>query len=199
MHLYTLLVLSIWIVWGLSWLAAAGWSARTKRRESARRQSPYRVLNLAGFFCLFGDGYFVRTREGTVWHDLLPPMWELPTWAGYAMVALALAGLALGWSARLTLGRLWSAAVTRKEGHRIVDRGPYALVRHPIYTALLTGAVAVVAVKGTPISLAGLVLMATGYSLKARVEERFLAAELGAADYAAYRARVPMLIPFAPR
>lgn len=195
MHLPILLVMGIWILWGLSWLAASGWSARTSRRESARRQLPYRVLNLAGFLCLFGDGYFLKTREGVAWHYLLPPMWELPTWAGYAMVGLALAAMALAWSARLTLGRLWSAAVTRKEGHRIVDRGPYALVRHPIYTALLSGAVAAAAVKGTPIALTGLVLMTIGYTLKARLEERFLATELGQADYASSRAR-PMLVPF---
>lgn len=196
---YTLFVMGIWAIWGVGWLAAAAWSARIARRETARRQSLYRALNLAGFVCLFGDGLFRHMRVGTAWHYPLRPMWELPTWAGYAMVVVALAGFMLAWSARLTLGRLWSAAVTRREGHRIVDRGPYALVRHPIYTALLTGAVAAVAVKATPIALGGLILMTIGYSLKARVEERFLAAELGEADYAAYRARVPMLVPFAPR
>ncbi len=35
------------------------------------------------------------------------------------------------------LGRLWSGNITRKTGRRVIDTGPYALVRHPIYTGLL--------------------------------------------------------------
>jgi protein-S-isoprenylcysteine O-methyltransferase Ste14 len=39
--------------------------------------------------------------------------------------------------ARVHIGRNWSGVVTIKEGHELVDTGPYALVRHPIYTGLL--------------------------------------------------------------
>ena len=44
----------------------------------------------------------------------------------------------------------------------------------------------------------GTVLLIAGYWIKAKLEERFLRDELGPQDYDAYRARVPMLIPFAP-
>ena len=45
-----------------------------------------------------------------------------------------------------------------------------------------------------PMALAGAVLFTLGFVLKARVEERFLAGELP--DYAAYRDRVRMIVPF---
>ncbi len=102
------------------------------------------------------------------------------------------------WWARIHLGALWSGRITRKEGHRVVDTGPYRLVRHPIYTGIDTAALALLVVKATPIALAGFVLIVWGYWIKARIEERFLREQLGAADYDAYRARTPMLVPFSP-
>jgi protein-S-isoprenylcysteine O-methyltransferase Ste14 len=98
----------------------------------------------------------------------------------------------------LHLGRLWSASVTRKEDHRVVDSGPYAIVRHPIYTGLLIAAVATAVIKGTPIAFVGVVLMTIAFVIKGRLEENFLREELGREAYDAYRKRVPMLVPFAP-
>lgn len=195
---YSMVARSIWLVWGLSWLAAARWSARTEEEAQGKLQAPYRLLNVTGFVCLFADGGYVHTSHGFVWHNLLPPLWRLPSTPGWLMTALVLGAFLFSWSARVTLGRLWSAAVTRKEGHHLVASGPYALVRHPIYTGLLAGAIGLATITGSPISVAGAVLMTIGYTLKARLEERFLASELGEADYAVYRARVPMLVPFAP-
>ena len=195
---YSMAAKAIWLVWGLSWLAAARWSGRTEEEAQGKAQAPYRLLNLVGFVCLFADGVFIYTSRGLAWHTLLPPLWHLPPALGWSMAALVLAAFLFAWSARLTLGRLWSAAVTRKEGHRLIASGPYALVRHPIYTGLLAGAIGLAAANGSPISIIGAGLMAIGYTLKARLEERFLAAELGQAAYADYRARVPMLVPFAP-
>ena len=50
---------------------------------------------------------------------------------------LCIAGLAFCVWARATLGRNWSGTITLKEGHELIERGPYRLVRHPIYTGLL--------------------------------------------------------------
>ena len=56
----------------------------------------------------------------------------------WTAVVLCIAGLAFCIWARFTLGRNWSGVVTFKGGHELITRGPYALVRHPIYTGLLT-------------------------------------------------------------
>jgi protein-S-isoprenylcysteine O-methyltransferase Ste14 len=107
-----------------------------------------------------------------------------------------LIGLALTWWARIQLGRLWSSAITRKDEHRLVDTGPYALVRHPIYTGIIIALVATAATEATLMAALGAVLIAIGLWVKARAEERFLLAELGPDAYESYRRRVPMLLPF---
>ena len=113
----------------------------------------------------------------------------------YALAALTLAGILFAWWARIHIGRLWSGSITRKEGHHVVDTGPYALVRHPIYTGLIFALLATAAAQATANALAGAALLSFGFWLKARAEEHFLTAELGADAYGAYRRRVPMLVP----
>jgi protein-S-isoprenylcysteine O-methyltransferase Ste14 len=100
------------------------------------------------------------------------------------------------WWARIYLGRLWSGAITREEGHYIVDSGPYALVRHPIYTGLIGATLATGAAQATTTAIIGCIFVIVGLWLKARAEERFLSAELDPEAYAAYQRRVPMLVPF---
>ncbi|HVU19321.1 MAG TPA: isoprenylcysteine carboxylmethyltransferase family protein, partial [Rhizomicrobium sp.] len=100
--------------------------------------------------------------------------------------------------ARIWLGALWSGQVTKKEDHRVIDTGPYRIVRHPIYTGILIAIYATAALKGTVLALAGALLITIGLWMKARLEERFLRDELGR-DYDAYRTRVPMLMPLGPK
>jgi protein-S-isoprenylcysteine O-methyltransferase Ste14 len=80
----------------------------------------------------------------------------------------------------------------------VIQSGPYHLVRHPIYTGLIVAALAQGVLIGMAANLVGAVLVGLGFWLKARLEERFLSQELGAATYAEYRRRTPMLVPFWP-
>jgi protein-S-isoprenylcysteine O-methyltransferase Ste14 len=72
-------------------------------------------------------------------------------------------------------------------------------VRHPIYTGILTAALATTVVLGQLHAILGTALLIVGYWIKARLEERWLREELGPQDYDAYRRRVPMLVPFGPK
>ena len=114
------------------------------------------------------------------------------------MVAVEAGGLAFTWWARLHLGTLWSARVTRKDDHRIIETGPYGIVRHPIYTGIIAGLIATVVAFPGPINIAGVALLIVSFVLKGKLEERFLKGELGAQSYEAYQRRVPMLVPFWP-
>jgi protein-S-isoprenylcysteine O-methyltransferase Ste14 len=181
---------AIWSVWAVSWFLAAGWSSRTESRASIAQQLPYRLLTILGFVLLFA----VQTRR---YHGPLR-LWTLPTSAGWAIALLCVVGFAFAWWARLHLGQLWSAFVTRKADHRIVDTGPYGIVRHPIYTGIILAAIALAIVKGTLMAIAGALLAALGFWIKARLEEGFLRQQLGAEAYDSYRRRVPMLVPFGP-
>lgn len=193
----------VWDFWIVSWLAAALWSNRTIKRAGLSREFGYRLLALLGFVLLFatplyishGHWHFGEPRGALGWR-----LWPYPPApVGWAMVALAALGIAFAWWARIHLGRLWSGSITRKEEHRVVDTGPYAIVRHPIYTGLLTAAVATAVVTGSVHTVLGAILLIVAYWMKAKLEERFLVEELGPEAYNSYRRRVPLLVPFGPK
>jgi protein-S-isoprenylcysteine O-methyltransferase Ste14 len=177
----------LWLAWLISWFAAAMWSARTVNRPSIGRQVWYRVATICGALLMFG--WFGIRR-----YDIR--FWELNGGAGWLFAGITAAGVLLMWWARLHLGRLWSGSVTRKADHHVIDTGPYASVRHPIYAGLLIAIAGTVSVRATAETLAGAAILATGIYIKARTEEAFLRDQLGAETYDAYTRRVPMLVPF---
>ncbi len=113
-------------------------------------------------------------------------------WTG---VVLCIAGLAFCIWARFTLGRNWSGVVTLKGGHELIMRGPYAVVRHPIYTGLLTMFVATVIVLGHVAGIIALPLVFVSIWIKLRHEEKLMLQKFPD-QYAAYQRRVKRLIPF---
>ena len=182
----TSLLAIIWLVWLASWVGASFWSGQTRKHVTVVKTSRYHFLIVLGGI-LF-----------TPWTSRV--LGESPLWtaggAAFALLTLVtLAGIAFTWWARIHLGRFWSNAITHKEGHRVIDTGPYGLVRHPIYTGLIIGMIATGIAVGTVTAILGAILISFGMSWKAKMEETFLSAELGP-DYDTYRHRVPMIIPF---
>ena len=175
-------MMALWAVWLASWWAAAFWSDRAVKGPGAVPQIAYNLLTIAGGILLFA----FTPRDY---------LWLLPRAGRWATVGLAAAGFLFAWWARVTLGRFWARNVSRKADHVVIDTGPYALVRHPIYRGIILATIATATLKGTLIGWIGVVVMTCGWYVKARLEERFLHAELGA-PYDAYKARVPMLVPF---
>ena len=194
----------VWFIWGASWVAAALWADQAAARPGFGAEALYRVVTFVGAYMLFAFASPYGRPHWRAWSVstlgvFARPLWRTAPVAVWALLALTVAGFAFCWWARLHLGRLWSGNVTRKAAHRIVDSGPYALVRHPIYTGLLVAGVALALEKATPVAFAGLVVLWLGCDLKARLEERFLREGLGPDAYDAYRERTPMLIPFLAR
>jgi protein-S-isoprenylcysteine O-methyltransferase Ste14 len=176
----------IWLAWLVSWILAAFWANRTEKRALSWETLIYRLAILAGAALM------------TPWAERrlhMAPLWHVGYAGAWLLALLTLAGLLFTWWARIHLGRLWSGSITRKEGHRVIDTGPYAHVRRPIYTGLIVALFASAIAAATVGALAGAALIAVGLWLKAGIEERFLTAELGADAYGAYRRRVPMLVP----
>lgn len=182
--------------WALSWWAAALWSRRTTARPSSRDQLVHLVPTVIGAG-LVASG--AQARMGGRFHPFGEAgLWRLTDAAGWVLFGVCLAGLAFCWWARLTLGDLWSGTVNRKEGHVVIQSGPYRFVRHPIYTGLILALAAFAVELSTAAALIGVVFISFGFWLKARLEERFLSQQLGEAAYADYRRRTPMLVPFWP-
>jgi protein-S-isoprenylcysteine O-methyltransferase Ste14 len=180
----------IWIVWLTSWVAASSWSNRARKRATTLEAWRYRAAMIAG-------GILLVPLTGPLLGER--PVWEINDAGMCALAALMLTGLSLTWWARIYLGPLWSSTITRKEDHKIIDTGPYAFVRHPIYSGLMIALVATAAAEGRLTALFGAALVILGVWLKARTEERFLLTELGPQIYGDYCRRVPMLVPFLPR
>jgi protein-S-isoprenylcysteine O-methyltransferase Ste14 len=116
------------------------------------------------------------------------------------LCALVLVVLGLGFSirARAHLGRNWSGTVTVKQGHELVRSGPYAYVRHPIYTGLIVALAGSAIGCGKPRALLGLAIILYSFVRKLRLEELFMREQFPG-EYARYSMEVPQLIPFARR
>ena len=180
----TLWGLYLWGAFLLSWYAAMAWTARAVARTSVGSRARDYFLYVVGFALLF-------TPSAQV-----PGLWRNPTAAAFGLLVLEAAGFAFAWWARVHLGRLWSGMITLREGHRVVESGPYGLVRHPIYTGFLAGSWAFALLVASPAALLGAAVLTAQMAWKAKREEAFLRQELGPEDYDAYAARTPMLIPF---
>jgi len=111
---------------------------------------------------------------------------------GFLLLAL---GLALRWWSILLLGRFFTIDVAVADDHRVIDTGPYRVIRHPSYTGIILGAAGFALCSGSYIS-ASVIMIAVVLALMARIriEERVLSAQLGDA-YRQYMSRTKRLIP----
>jgi protein-S-isoprenylcysteine O-methyltransferase Ste14 len=112
-----------------------------------------------------------------------------------AGLALLVAGTALRWAAIVTLWKYFTPNVSILEGHRLVRRGLYGVVRHPAYTGLLLRYLGFGMALANWLSLALLflpMLLTTLY--RVRVEEEALRAHFGE-EYAAYAGGTKRLVP----
>jgi protein-S-isoprenylcysteine O-methyltransferase Ste14 len=180
-------VISCWIVFVASWLLAALSTKRTVYRESGTQRLRYWVLLLIAYL------FLTRGRQ-------LPSplnMSVLPHTAPVACTGalLCVAGLGLALWARVILGRNWSGVVTLKEGHELVERGPYRFVRHPIYAGILTMVFASALVLGHVAGFVGTLLMFVSFWIKLGHEEKLMLQQFPE-RYAAYQQRAKRLIPF---
>jgi len=180
----------IWLAWIISWVVASVWSGQTKAHVKTVDSWAYRLpILLGGIF--FTPGLAAALGATKLYH--------LGNAGIYLLALVTVLGISFTWWARIHLGRFWSNAITHKEDHRIIDTGPYGVVRHPIYTGLIVGILATGAAVATWPALLGAVLFSFGEWQKARMEERFLSVELGTEAYGTYCRRVPMIVPFLRR
>ena len=119
--------------------------------------------------------------------------WDTPrTWITGLTMGTA-AGLFF-WAAR-TMGANWSIVARMRQGHELVTGGPFGLVRHPIYLAMLCFMLGLATATGHERALwLALPVIVIGTLIRTTREEALLRAQFGAA-YDAYAARVKRFIP----
>jgi protein-S-isoprenylcysteine O-methyltransferase Ste14 len=171
---------------------------RSVTRPAGREVGPgarfLRAPILALATLLFGTGM------AWLWRPLpfaLPPTVRLVSLALGALLYLPALGLYL-WGLR-TLGAMFAPStgfgVRLHAGHRLITVGPYALVRHPMYLAVIAVGIGGLLLYRTWAMLL-FALMMFGLIVRARREEAALAAEFGA-TWEAYCRRVPAWLPHA--
>ncbi len=186
------IIFGLWLAWTLYWTISALRVKSTRQRESPGSRVAHWLPVLLGAWLIAAP----RVPFGLL---------STPELADVAVryqlaVALIAVGLAFSVWARVHLGRNWSGSVTIKEEHELIRTGPYAYVRHPIYTGLLTALAGSALACGEPRAVLGWALCAYAFVRKIGIEEGFMRQQFGA-QYQAYSAQVPALVPFtgAPR
>jgi protein-S-isoprenylcysteine O-methyltransferase Ste14 len=177
----------VWLALCAVWFLLSLSTKRTIQKQSAKSRIRYVIALILGCFLIFYKG----PAEG--WLDTrLFAVTPATAWAGFVIVCL---GIAFSIWARLILGSNWSGVVTIKEDHTLIKRGPYRMVRHPIYTGLLLGMLGSAVQYGLLRSFLGVALIGFAFWLKSLTEELFMVQRFGE-EYLRYREHVRALVPF---
>ena len=178
---------ALWLAWiGYWWVSSRDVKPTARREPFSSRIRYIGPLVVAGLLLAVPALPVPFLRERFV--PFTSPIFATAT-------AITAAGLLFSVWARRHLGRNWSGTVTIKEDHELITTGPYAIVRHPIYTGLLLAFVGSAIAVGEWRGVAAAVLAFLSFLFKLRIEERWMKERFGDA-YHAYCQHVPALVPF---
>lgn len=185
---YSYLFPAMWIAYFAYWwrMAPAAEAKSAERHEAAAS----RIVRLVLFICaavLLGLG---RTGIPVLDQRFLP----VGPWCFWVGAAVTASGLLFSVWARAYLGTNWSQAVTIKQDHELITGGPYALVRHPIYSGLLAAFLGCAIARGEWRGLIAVALILAALWPKLRLEEKWMHSHFGD-SYDVYSRRVARIIP----
>jgi len=175
-----------WYAFGIYWVITWLRVKRAKTREPLTSRLITMVPLVFAFELVFSNWL----RIGPLRLRFVPAE-EWIEWAGVVLTSL---GAATAIWARYCLGQFWSSRVSLKEGHQLIRSGPYAYVRHPIYSGMLLGMIGTALVVGEWRGVLAVALVLAAHSYKALREESLLSGEFGE-EYATYRRRAGFLFP----
>ncbi len=185
MTTYGRLILACWIIFLIYWLLSAIGAKRTLGRGAWRHSAGLRLAIIVLVVLALripALRYLVRDAQ------------HFATGAGAAGAVLCVCGIAIAIWARAHLGRNWGMPMSRKENPELVTTGPYAFVRHPIYSGLLLAMLGS-ALGESVVWLLPFALCIPYFIISARNEEEIMREQFPA-QYSDYMRRTWMLLPF---
>jgi protein-S-isoprenylcysteine O-methyltransferase Ste14 len=185
---------SIYRIIGFSWAAmflvwvVTGFNLKDTARSRAEGSSRIAVYIVwAGWWLLFAHGFRLNPLSRRVFEPSMS--------MAYVGLAITEVGLAFAILARIYIGKNWSPLIQVKEGHELIQRGPYAVVRHPIYSGLMLATLGTAIAYGEFSGFIGFVMVVLAWGYKSRLEEEAMEEQFGP-QYEKYRSHVKALIPF---
>lgn len=185
--LYHYLFIVMWVTFVLYWRFMAANVKADERVEASNARRLRLILMLVALVLLGIPAIHLSVLD----RRFLPQSyWWF--WIGAVVTAL---GLLFSVWARRYLGQNWSQAVSIKKDHELITGGPYSLVRHPIYTGLLTGLLGCAIALGEWRGLLAVALVFVALLRKLRLEEQWMRSQFGE-TYESYARRTRALVPF---
>lgn len=180
------IISACWIYYLIFWLATAYKVKATRERQS--------------WHSFFHHSIYIWLGACLLSYDIVPwgfnqrlfPEMRVVTASG---AVLTVVGLIIAVWARCILGRNWSGTVTIKEGHELVQHGPYRWVRNPIYTGMLLMFAGTALALGQVRGAVAVALVFLGFWIKIRQEEAFMTRQFPS-DFPVYCRQVKSLIPY---
>lgn len=178
---WTMLVVC-WFAWGYPFMFRA---PHNQKRESITVTGPTRIGLLFEGIAIF-MAFALHFQA-----DCPLSLWRVPPAA-----LLGLAAAVTSWNAVTHLGKQFRIHAGLYEDHELVRTGPYAIVRHPIYTSLLAMLLCTLLIL-TPWEWAGLpvALFIVGTEIRVRSEDKLLESRFGE-EFLDYRKQVRAYVPF---
>lgn len=188
MTIFQLMIPALWLAFAAYWGIAALGAKRSLGSTPWWRQAPLRggiaVLTIAALHFM-GAGRLLRAAHAYQTHSLL---------LGAIGTAVVLLGVGLAVYARIYLGRNWGMPMSRKEEPELVTGGPYAFVRHPIYTGIMLAMLG--SAIGESLFWVVLLIVFSPYFVYSARREEELMREQFPVQYPEYMRRTKMIVPF---
>jgi protein-S-isoprenylcysteine O-methyltransferase Ste14 len=185
--LHRSIIAGLWLLFVAYWAVAAMGAKRDASRRLWRGGIGLRLVLILLIAIVVRSPalreFLAETQRSASHSDIL----------GWAGIALCVLGFGLAISARWYLGRNWGMPMSRKEQPELITSGPYAYIRHPIYTGLILAMLG--SAIGVNISWALMLVPVGAYFIYSARREEAAMLQLFPEQYAAYMARTGMLVP----
>ncbi len=175
-----------WIMLFLVWGITALTTKPTRARDTPLSRLTYLIPTMLAYFLMFSPRFRIGGL-GQTWIQRDAQQEAVGT-------ALTVIGVGIAIWARLSIGSNWSGGVTIKEGHQLVCWGPYAWVRHPIYSGIILAMIGTALLNRRWAGVAAVVLISTTFYFKSLIEEQVMRRLFGQ-QYDEYCARTGAFLP----